>query len=73
MGNLISKVSFPFVMFSKLDSEVFLVNFVFERVVSKEILEGLDEITHWGSYFQLKFDETGSNLTPWRLVELFHL
>jgi len=36
-------------MLSQLDLVIFLVDIHFELVVSSEILEGLDEVTDWGS------------------------
>jgi hypothetical protein len=44
-----------------------------ELVVSEEILESLDEITNWGSNSHLKFKEGSGYLTPFSILEFFHL
>jgi hypothetical protein len=47
MSNSLSDGSFPSVVLSKLDVVVLSVNINLELVVSKEILESLDEVFNW--------------------------
>ena len=46
-GNSLSDGGFPFVMLGKLDVVVLSVNINLELVVSKEVLESLDEVLNW--------------------------
>ena len=41
-------------MFSQLDVEILSININLELVVSEEVLEGLDEVSNWGSDLQLE-------------------
>jgi hypothetical protein len=53
-GNSLSDGGFPFVMLGELDVVILSVNINLELVVSVEVLEGLDQITNWGSNSQLE-------------------
>ena len=59
-------------MLSELNVVVLSVNINLELVVSEEVLEGLDEVTDWGSNSQLEIEEGSGNLSPWGGVKLLH-
>jgi len=53
-GDSLSDGGFPFVMLSQLDVVVLSVNINLELVVSKEVLEGLDQVCDWRTNLQLE-------------------
>lgn len=54
MSDSLSDSGFPFVVFSQLDVVILSVNINLELVVSKEVLESLDEVLDWRSDSQLE-------------------